>query len=41
MDEAMLAQYMQEAVNVSPNADTYDKFLENALEVEADAISTA
>jgi carbamoyl-phosphate synthase large subunit len=40
MDEQMLQQYMQAAVNVSPERPVLiDKFLENALEVEADAIS--
>ncbi|MCP4717364.1 MAG: carbamoyl-phosphate synthase large subunit [Deltaproteobacteria bacterium] len=39
-DEAMLKRYMQAAVDVSPERPILiDKFLENAIEAEADAIS--
>ena len=40
LDESMLKQYMAAAVDVSPERPILiDKFLENAMEVEADAIS--
>ncbi|MBN2611054.1 MAG: carbamoyl-phosphate synthase large subunit, partial [Bacteroidales bacterium] len=40
MDKEMLVQYMNEAVNVSPERPILiDKFLEDAIESEADAIS--
>ncbi len=40
LDEDMLKQYMAAAVDVSPDRPILiDKFLENAIEVEADAIS--
>ncbi len=39
-DEAMLRHYLQKAVEITPERPVYiDKFLENALEVEADAIA--
>lgn len=40
LDEEMLAQYVAEAVNVSPDRPLLiDKFLEDAIEAEADAIA--